>query len=276
MKATIKLLLLVVAVLLAVGGIMVYQKTQVTPPTALKFDNQYVNAARKEIAGIDSLSTGSALDYAYDNMISRLKIQHENSFLSDEERDSLLSMFAVHYEHVYNRYCESVFEKSVWNADVLHGIGQRISDMRSLQTTDGKKVVPNALKYEDNVIRSYNAARQAATVGGYAGIQAAGQKIASAKKYAVMSPVNNCTELVSSLNSVAARLEQAHYSYLAGQVERLRHYQNYTENQYEALAQDVVGKLEEYQNNASKIYGTKRNISELKERAGTYYSQAEF
>ena len=44
----------------------------------------------------------------------------------------------------------------------------------------------------------------------YLCIQAAKKKIATAKKYASMSPINNCTELVSRLNSVSTRLEQAH------------------------------------------------------------------
>ena len=44
MNKSIKIILLVVAILLAVGGIMAYYKTIVSPPGKLKFKNQYVNS----------------------------------------------------------------------------------------------------------------------------------------------------------------------------------------------------------------------------------------
>ena len=91
-----------------------------------------------------------------------------------------------------------------------------------------------------------------------------------------MSPINNCTELVSRLNSVSTRLEQAHYSYLAGQVERLRHYYNYSQTEYYNLAQSILDKLEEYKNHARSVYGKASNISVLEDRAGIYYSKASF
>ena len=111
--------------------------------------------------------------------------------------------------------------------------------MQGLITTENKIVVNGeantSLNHVHNVIVAYYEAKKAASVGGYEGIQAAKQKIATAKKYALMSPIN-CTDLVSRLNSVSSRLEQAHYSYLAGQVERLRPYYNYSQTEYDNLS----------------------------------------
>ncbi|WP_287580970.1 cupin domain-containing protein [Segatella copri] len=110
----------------------------------------------------------------------------------------------------------------------------------------------------------------------YLCIQAAKKKIATAKKYASMSPINNCTELVSRLNSVSTRLEQAHYSYLAGQVERLRPYYNYSQTEYDKIALSISEKFDEYKNNAKSTYGRVSDISSLESRAGSYYSNATF
>ena len=91
-----------------------------------------------------------------------------------------------------------------------------------------------------------------------------------------MSPINNCTELVSRLNSVSSRLEQAHYSYLAGQVERLRHYYYYSKVEYDNIASSVYDKINEYKNNARSTYGKVSDISSLVNLAGSYYDNASF
>jgi len=176
--------------------------------------------------------------------------------------------------------CNSKFGKSVWNERELQKINSRISELQALKTTDKKVVIQgeanSSLNEVHNVIVNYYEAKKAASAGGYNGLQAAKQKIATAKKYASMSPINNCLDLVSRLNSVSIRLEKAHYSYLAGQVERLRPYYNYSQTEYDNIALSVADKLEEYKNNAKSIYGRVSDISSLESRAGNYYSNATF
>lgn len=280
MKTIVKILLLVVAVLLAVGGVMVYQKTKVAPPMAMTFKNQYVSAAMCEIEQLDSAKTQKELDYAYASILNRLKIQQENSFLDEKEIDELMKKFASQYVSTYVAYCGEAFLKSVWPEEELQGMMQRIKELRSLRTADGQSVLADdsneKLNSTESVIRNYYAANSAAAVGGYNGVQSAKQKIGTAKKYASMSPINNCTELVNRLNSVASRLERAHYAYLAGQVEKLRNYQNYSEDQYEGLCDKVEKEFKDYKKNASSTYGRMSNVSALEERAARYYSNASF
>lgn len=65
MKVTIKIIILIVAIALAIGGVMFYAKTQVAPPMATKAVNQYAkqidnccNAmANADQAGMDSIMT---------------------------------------------------------------------------------------------------------------------------------------------------------------------------------------------------------------------------
>jgi hypothetical protein len=200
--------------------------------------------------------------------------------LTNQERNELLELFATQYIPVYVSACNSKFSKSVWNEGELQKINTRISELQGLTTTEKKVVVQGeanaSLNEVHNVIVAYYEAKRAASAGGYNGIQAAKQKIATAKRYASMSPINNCTDLVSRLNSVSARLEQAHYSYLVGQVERLRPYYNYSQTEYDNIALSISEKLDEYKKNAKSTYGRVSDISSLESRAGSYYSNATF
>lgn len=279
MNKSIKIILLVVAILLAVGGIMAYYKTIVSPPGKLKFKNQYVNSDKKDISQVKSANTDLALDSFYVAITHELDLQLANSFLTNQERNELLELFATQYVPTYVSACNSKFSKSVWNEGELQKINTRISELQGLVTTENKIVIQGDANYSlnevHNVIVVYYEAKRAASAG-YNGIQAAKKKIATAKKYASMSPINNCTELVSRLNSVSTRLEQAHYSYLAGQVERLRPYYNYSQTEYDKIALSISEKFDEYKNNAKSTYGRVSDISSLESRAGSYYSNATF
>lgn len=280
MNKPIKIILLVVAILLAVGGVMAYYKTIVSPPGKLVFNNQYINSDKKNISLVKSANTDSAMDSVYVAITHELDLQLANSFLTNQERDELLELFAAQYVTTYVSFCKSKFSKSVWNEGELQKINSRISELHGLVTTDNKVVIKgesnSSLNEVHNVIVAYYEAKRAASVGGYNGIQAAKQKIATAKRYASMSPINNCTDLVSRLNSVSDRLEQAHYSYLVGQVERLRPYYNYSQTEYDNIALSISEKLDEYKNNARSTYGRVSDISSLESRAGSYYANATF
>ena len=280
MNKPIKIILLVVAILLAVGGVMAYYKTIVSPPGKLVFKNQYVNSDKIDISLVKSANTDFALDSFFVAIIHELDFQLANSFLTNQERNELLELFATQYVPTYVSACNSKFSKSVWNEGELQKINTRISELQGLVTTENQIVIQgeanSSLNEVHNVIVAYYEAKKAASIDGYNGLQAAKQKIAAARKYASMSPINNCTDLVSRLNSVPTRLEQAHYSYLAGQVERLRPYYNYSQTEYDNIALSISEKIDEYKKNAKSTYGRVSDINSLENRAGNYYSNANF
>lgn len=254
---------------------MAYYKTIVSPPGKLKFKNQYVNSDKKDISNVKSANTDLALDTIFVAITDELDLQLANSFLTNQERDELLESFATQYVPTYVAFCNNKFRRSVWDEEELQKMNSRISELQALLATDRTVVIQGeantSLNDVHNVIVNYYEAKKVASVGGYHGLKAAEEKIANAKKYASMSPINNCSDLASRLNSVATRLEQAHYLYLVGQVERLKKYYNYNQTEYENLAQSVSDKLEEYKNNAKSTYGRVSDISILEERAGEYY-----
>lgn len=277
-KTTIKIALLVVAILMAFGGIMVYYKTIVSPPDNCEFENQFYESDKIDIDNIQYAETYFNIDTTYFAIIHRIDFQYSSGLLTDSERDKLMKDFSEKYVRKFCDICNDKFNKSVWNETELLNMKNRISELRKLSKTDGQAIIVSngSLDKVNNVIDNYYKAKAIASVSGYKGIQVAKQIIEKAKIYVSMSPINNCTELVSRLNSVSTRLEQAHYSYLVGQVEKLRPYYNYSQAEYDNLALFISNKFEEYKNNAEKTYGRISDISALENRAGRYYSNATF
>ena len=101
MNKAIKIILLVVAIMLAVGGVMAYYKTIVSPPGKLEFSNQYVNTAKKDISKVKSANTDIALDTTFVGITHELDLWLSNSFLSDQERNELMESFAAQYVPTY-------------------------------------------------------------------------------------------------------------------------------------------------------------------------------
>lgn len=280
MNKPLKIVLLLAAILIAVGGVMAFYKTIVSPPGKLLFKNQYFYSDQKDISKVMSANTDFALDSIFVAITHELEFQLENSFLTDQERNELFESFAVKYVPTFVSACNTKFSKSVWNENVLQKIKSHIIELQSLQTTDKRIIIQGeanaSLNEVHNVIMNYYDAKKAAIVSGYNGLESARNKISIAKNYASMSPLNNCSDLANRLNTVPSRLEQAHYDYLSSQVERLRPYYRYNQSEYDSLALSVADKLEEYKNNARSVYGSVSDISGLESRAGNYYSNASF
>ncbi|WP_337944174.1 hypothetical protein [Prevotella pectinovora] len=280
MNKSIKITLLIVAIIAAVGGVMAYYKTIVSPPSHMRFNNQYIAAIKSDIAEVVNLSTTDGLDSSFVATTHEINFMWKNTLLQNTERNELLESFAVQYIPKFVEDCNGKFAATDWSDIVLKQMSKKITQLRSLKTTDGTYVVGGeantSLEKVQNTISNYYAAKAAASHTGYTGLADAIIKIATAKKYASMSPINNCMALVNQLNSVPKRLEQSHFAYLVNQVNRLNNYYNYDQSSYDDLALSISEKLDEYKKNARKVYGCMSDIASLEQRAGELYSNAHF
>ncbi len=280
MNKVYKILLLSIAILLFTGAVMMFYRTIVAPPQQLKFSNQYITEVNNDINKLTSNLDDYSLDSLYTVITEETDFMWKDSAFLSRDRDMLIGQMIKKYVPLYVSSCEAKFQKSEWKESELQQMKSHVSELRQMTTTEKIIVVDgnnlNDLNKVSNVIVSYYEAKSASNAGGYNGLESAKRKIANARRYAKMSPLNNCHQLVSNLNSVSTRLEQAHYAYLSGQVERLRHWQSFTVDNYDNLAMDIAEKLKEYKNNAKKVYGTISNIGVLEERASNYYNSSNF
>ena len=280
MNKSIKITLLIVAIIAAFSGVMAYYKTVVSPPSHMNFNNQYVAAVKNDIAEVKNLSTADELDSSFVAITHEITFMYEDSLLQGKERDELLESFVVQYVPRFVEISNNQFTAAAWDDLMLNQMSAKITQLRSLRTVGGMEIIggeaENSLDKVANVISNYYAAKAAALHTDYTSLADAKNKIVLARKYASMSPINNCVALVDQLNSVPLRLEQSHFAYLVGQVNRLRNYRSYTRASYDNLALSISAKLEEYKNNARSVYGRISDISSLEQRAGDIYGSAQF
>lgn len=70
-------------------------------------------------------------------------------------------------------------------------------------------------------------------------------------------------------------IAQSHYAYISAQVEKLSEYRFYGQQYYEnTLVPQVDAAVTEYDNKANTLYGSKKDVNVLWNRARGYYNEA--
>lgn len=291
MNKSIKIILLIVGILLAVGGVMAYYKTIVSPPGTLKFQNAFLRSGQQDMStfqssgclkevNVSSATPETKLAQSFSSFLHLIAFQQANELLNDQEHDQLLESFLKNYAPAYAQMCQHHFEEPVWSEEKMGHMKQHCDQVEALVDAQNEPIVQGEVREKleqvKRIVANYYAAKNATAATGYQGIEQARQRIARAQESVSQAPLSNCAFLVERAQSLPARLGQAHYAYLVGQVERLRHYQNYTEEGYRELYLEIDAKLEEYKDQANSVYGEDRGISILYSRAEQYYSNATF
>ena len=141
MNKSIKITLLIVAIIAAVGGVMAYYKTIVSPPSHMRFNNQYIAAIKSDIAEVANISTTSELDSSFVATTHEINFMWKNTLLQNTERNELLESFAVQYIPKFVEDCNGKFAATDWSDIVLKQMSKKITQLHSLKTTDGTYVV---------------------------------------------------------------------------------------------------------------------------------------
>jgi len=87
--------------------------------------------------------------------------------------------------------------------------------------------------------------------------------------------LSNCTDLVRALNNVRPSIAESHYNYAVSMVEKLSQFRHFSQIYYDGtLVPQVDAAVTEYDNKASALYGSKKNVDALWNRAKAYYNEA--
>lgn len=279
-KTVIKISMLVVAMLVAVGGVLLFVKTIVSPPEAAQTTDQFTTAVEADIKGIGT-NNASVMDPSQSfAIIDEITLFLKEHLIDKSERDKLVTDYADKYTPAFIDYCDGKFKGANWSAADHKQMLDRIASLSALSIQNGTKmaVADDDLKDLSRIkstINTYNAAVVASHAGGFSGVAGARAAIANAGKYAGMDVLQPCTSLIAALKAVPSRVEAAHFSYLSGLVGNLAGYRHYSQSSYEAYSNQVLAKLNEYNSVASGLYHTKRSTGGLKAEASRYYSMAQ-
>lgn len=279
MKVTAKIFILVLSIALAIGGVMVYAKTRVEPPTAFKPINQFDKDLNQLYSELKKAGAAREEDMIYLKTVDRISVFEKENRLtqveSDKHRDKLLDC----YSPIFLKRCFTAFDKSAWK-DLDHSYMLVVSKrLYSVKYSNGNKALNkttiDSLALVENIISNYRQAKAVSRSTAYRGVSSAQNTINQAKKYANDQYLSKCTDLRNALNSVSTNIAQSHYSYISSQVEKLSEFRYYSQQYYEeTLVPQVDAAVTEYDKNATALYGSKKNVNSLWDRAKEHYNNA--
>lgn len=279
MKVAIKIFILLLAVIFAVGGIMIYAKTKVDPPVALKPADQFTIDLIKCNEAIVKGEEAKEIDYNYISALERIKVYQQENKLQVSQADKSLDDLVATYTPLFLKRCFLAFQQSTWSGKDHVYMLFRIRDLRNLKHNDETPVLLkstlDSLDHVSKIIADYKQARIVSRSNGFTGISNTKSTINQATQYANDQYLSNCLDLVSDLNSVKKNIEESHYNYIFSQVEELSQYRYFSKDFYEnTLIPHVDKVVSEYDNEAGALYGSKKDVNSLWSRARNYYDQA--
>lgn len=280
MNKSVKILLLVVAVIIAIGGVLLFMKTIVSPPQDLEFKNQFEVALNQKIEGFKKVDSDN-LEREFASLTDLAHRFRSESNIDDKLFDKVYTEIIGVYSPKFAQYCFGQFQKSVWDESEHKWMEERIAQLRKLTVEDGsRKIMDNYAEWDGRfsiilkTIGKYREAKALSNRTGYSGLSEARSRISKANQYKQDDYLKNNAALMKALNSLPSRLEASHYAALRAKVNTLANYYSYSADSYDVLSDNVVAALKEYKQNAQSVYGESRSLSDLEADASRYYNAA--
>jgi hypothetical protein len=279
MKVFSKILILIIAVTLAVGGVMIYAKTKVEPPKATPQTNQYLDNLSKSYASFGKTHNADQEDSIFADTWSRISIFVHESKISKTDADKGMDLLVGKYSPLFLNRAFSFFKQNVWYEKDHQYIKNVINTLMQIKHSDGtlalSKTTQDSIAQVEGIITRYYKARAISHYSRFAGVANAQSIISQARQYANDPWLSHCTDLVSSLNNVRSSIGQSHYNHIVAMVEKLAQYRSMNQSYYEnTLVPQVDAAVTEYDNKAAALYGSKRDVNVLWNRAKSYYNDA--
>lgn len=279
MKVFVKILILVLALTLAIGGVMIYAKTKVEPPKAPNQTNQYLNDLSSSYGmykkKLNTLQEDSVLFVT----LNRICIFAQENKVTKNEADKGTDILIGKYVPLFLNRSFANFKRSEWHENDHQYMLSIINSLKQIKHSDGnlalRKETKDSLAQIETIISRYNQARAVSKRTHFSGVANAQSAISQARQFANDSWLSNCTDLVRSLHSVKSSLAESHYNYVSSMVEKLAQYRSLSHTYYDnTLVPQVDAAVTEYDNKASALYGSKKDVNALWNRAKNYYNEA--
>lgn len=290
MKTSIKILLLIVAVALAVGGVLYYMKTVVSPPQRLDYDNQFV-AELDSIADCSGSMTFGQLDEAYNPTLDLINRFRADNVLEPESSDKPLTKFLTNYAKSLSAEAHKLFGNSYWDHDRVVWFDRRIDSVSKYNLSDNithavndKEVLKDFAQLQ-NIITKYYDARNIVRNVGYRGIAQSRNDIEKAQEYKQDIDLMPNRELVSGLENVRQSRARAHANYLTSRAYVLSNiYMFDSKSAYDNASSALLDEVIQYEQQGPSLYGSfyssatannvRSEISNANARANNHFSSS--
>ena len=279
MKTTIKIIILLLAVTCAIGGVMIYAKTKVAPPVIVNQTNQYKQDVNKLVSEEKSSEDAKTEDEVFAKAIDRIRIFAQEGKMEASEADTSLDQFVGSYSPRFLKRCFAAFSQSEWKDETHNYILSQSALIKGLTHSDKTSVIQkstiDSLNLAASIISDYRDARRISRVSTFTGYDNARSSISKARTYANNQYLSNCRSLLNDLNTVKSRLAKSCYNQVVAKVDELGNYRRYNKSYYDnTLVPQVDQVVTNYDNKAAAIFGSKENVNALWNRAKAHYNNA--
>lgn len=271
MKTSIKIILLVLFALLAIGAVLMFMKTRVAPPVDVKNEDQYeadIKAKIDSFASIDDFEKSKPL---YADISDRLYRFNTEKYLDDENYDKYTQAIDTIYGRNLANFSYNILRKPVWPEENLNASITLIDILINKLLRSGEPTLNTDLKNDlnnfKNLVTRYHEALAFSKRTGFVSVPDAAARLEQAQVYKNDEFLCNNAALVEALNNMPKLLADSHYNHVAGIVNNLANYkscsQEYYRNHYVASYNEAVRVY-----NSTNIYGgNKKSLSSLINKA---------
>ena len=276
MKLSVKIIMLVLFVVIAIGGILIFIKTQLAPPGNIDFKDPYSNILNDDVTKVGQHDFPQCQgDFA--KAYHKIGFMNQEKLLDNEQADEMIMKIDTAYGNRIVKYAFRIFNSSSWSEENLKTATNAISRLRSDKLHSGQRAITNEMESSfrdvDRVISDYRAAVNFSKNTSFHSVEDASSRINNISTYREKPYLSNNSSLMAALNQMPEKIASSHYNYVSGQVSRLGGYRGMSEDSYDNLVDYVNGVIREYKN--TDIYhGNKKSVAPLESRAESLVSAA--
>ena len=280
-NTTSKILILVGAIAVAIGGVLYFVKYVVSPPEDISAVATSKDVFNPNIQGSvaafnpDSLNLKDA-EIVFDALVDRAIIFIDDELIVDiSVYDDAISESAEIFTKTFIAWSIDKFKKTSWNTNDHETMLRLITKMRNVSNHEGSQralsqSTLSSLAEIESVVSDYKKALDVTRKTTFSSYQNALSVCNEAKSYATRKYLSNCTNLVNSLNTIGEKQENSRFIQLHQMVERLQ-YLYYFENReaYETESKRLYKLIREFKE--TTVFGVSteqhaRTLAEMQDR----------
>lgn len=280
MKTTLKVTLLLLAIVAVAGSLLYFAKSRLDPPRAVGTEGEQAARVRRLISEVRQGLDSDTLSQRWFKAHHLIGFLNDNGLLRTGESDTLQMELMERYVPAFVRKCDLKFGWSVWDDDELAQMRKRIRLLRGIEDSRQRSIVDRQpalngqLDHVEGVLNRYREARALIADRSFKSLADSRTRIREARTYQADAYLGKNNDLMHELDSVPSRLQKAHYRYLERAVAALAN----PGTSWEAFQEryDGVGReVSLFADSARAVYGHYMGVSELRSDMRGHYHDAD-
>lgn len=284
-NTVVKSLILGFAIVVAVGGVLVFIKTIVSPPQNIRVENVHALDVLKlsDEYNPDSLELYEA-EKVFDMIVDRASLYLGDSLIDPKTYDKAIIISTEKFSDSFISWSMSKFSMSTWNSNDHVVMKRIINKIKSMRVENGlmsalESTTQESLAIVEWVVNDYGKAWSLAkhTVFLPWNYADAKTKVNTAEEYAHHMYLSHCVSLVNALNQVGNNMENSCYLQLLQKVNRLNNRSNFsTKEEYDKESGYIYELIREFEQTDAFGVSTSEHSKKLKDLQDTYDKAAEY